>query len=359
MAAMAGPTHTVKPSNEPDPLPEGDAREAINRWSQGFFRVRYLGDKIFFDKVVPCYSYKVSLRTQYDERSVSPVSVPYHGQALDDVGAPPGAWDIDVRRPNDFEERSETLVVPHTDRVSLCPKCAGVGRIDCSECQATGQVTCPHCGGRGYQERHETRHEPQTPGTSTGTSTGTTTIRTEVVRNDCPHCATGFVTCTSCSGNRRLTCPSCEGTGQVRTFDQLTVRFHDDTSTKTLDTTDLPDDLLREPPGELVLEERKPRIEGCPGLPTAVTESCKSMLRQSQQVDERARRLLFQELTVARVPIHEVHYRYAGVSRRLWIYGNGQVHAPGAPWRRDRLWTLLGAIAVGVALVVMLILWFR
>jgi hypothetical protein len=351
MSAMATSTQRTEMSNEPAPMPEEDAREAINRWSQGFFRVRYLGDKIFLDKIAPCYSYKLQLRTQYEDRSVSPVSVPYHGQPLDDIGTPPAVWDIAVRRPDDFDERTETLAVPHTDRVGLCPKCAGVGRIDCSKCHTTGQVTCPHCGGRGYQELHVARHEPQASGTST--------TRTEVVRNDCPHCASGFVTCTSCSGNRRVTCPSCEGTGQVRTFDELTVHFRNTTQTKALDTTDLPDDLLSEPSGEQIFFERQARIEGCPGMPSAVTESGQSMLRESHRVDERATRLLFQELTAARVPIHEVHYRYAGVSRRLWIYGDSQVHAPGAPWRRDRLWKLLAAIVGGIALVALLIFLFR
>ena len=156
-----------------------------------------------------------------------------------------------------------------------------------------------------------------------------------------------------------MTCPSCEGTGQVRTFDQLTVRFHDNTRTKTLDTTDLPDDLLLEPPGELIFSERSARIEGCPGMPADVTGSCQAMLRESLHVDERATRLLFHELTVARVPVHEAHYRYAGVPRRLWIYGNGEVHAPGAPWRRDRLWMILGALTAGIVLITLLMLLLR
>ena len=68
------------------PLPEDQAREAINCWSEGFFRIRYLGDKIFLNKIVPCYSYNVRLRTQYEERNVVTASVPYHGQEIDNYG---------------------------------------------------------------------------------------------------------------------------------------------------------------------------------------------------------------------------------------------------------------------------------
>ena len=71
MAAMSASPPSVEHSSEPAPLPEEEVREAINRWSQGFFRVRYLGDKIFIDKIVPAYSYTVRLRTQYEERTVA------------------------------------------------------------------------------------------------------------------------------------------------------------------------------------------------------------------------------------------------------------------------------------------------
>ena len=94
MAAMTTSTRSVEPSNDPAPLPEADAREAINRWSQGFFRVRYLGDKIFLNKIVPCYSYNVRLQTQYEERIVATDSVQYHGQPLDSDGTPPDPWSM-------------------------------------------------------------------------------------------------------------------------------------------------------------------------------------------------------------------------------------------------------------------------
>ncbi|HJQ79835.1 MAG TPA: hypothetical protein VJ828_07760, partial [Lacipirellulaceae bacterium] len=220
---------------EPVAIPETEARDAINRWSQGFFRIRYLGDKIFIDRVVPAYSYTVRLRTQYEERAVAPVSVPYHGQPLDDRGMPPDPWEIPVPRPNDFQERTETLPVPHTDRVSLCPQCAGVGHIACGRCHAAGQVTCPHCGGRGFQDAMQPR--------PTQDASRKPTTQMVSVRTDCVHCFHGHVTCSACSGNGRVTCTSCEGTGNVRTFDQLTVHFRDATHGEVLDSTDLPDDL--------------------------------------------------------------------------------------------------------------------
>ncbi len=338
-------------STEPVAIPEEKAREAINRWSQGFFRVRYLGDKIFIDKIIPAYSYTVRLRTQYEERTVAPVSVPYHGQPLDDQGMPPNPWDVQVRRPNDFEDRSETLAVPHTDRVSLCPKCAGVGSIDCSRCHAAGQVTCSHCGGRGFQDTLQPRPAQD--------AAGKPTTQMVSVRSDCPHCSHGQVTCPACSGNRRVTCPSCEGTGHVRTFDQLTVRFHNLAQQEVLDATDLPDELLGDAKGGAIFSKRADRIDSTPGLPQHVETSTQTTLQKSQAFDERDTRLLFQDLAVERVSVHEVVYKYAGVERRLWIYGDGQVHAPDAPWRRDRLFYILGGIAGAVIIAILLALLFR
>jgi hypothetical protein len=337
--------------DEPTPLPEEQAREAINRWSQGFFRIRYLGDKIFINQIAPAFSYTVRLRTQYEERTVARASVPYHGEPLDDRGTPPGLWDIEIPRPSDFEERVETLPVPHTDRMSRCPKCTGVGHIACSHCNTAGQVACSFCSGLGFQNNFQPRHGQDVAGKPT--------THMVSVRTDCVHCFHGQVTCPTCSGNGRVTCPSCEGTGNVRTFDQLTVRFRDATQSHLLDPTDLPDELLLEQRGDSVFAKRAPRIHDAPGVPNNVAQSSRTILQKSHSLDGRDTRLLFQDLVVARIPIHEVAYTYAGIERRLWIYADGQVHAPGAPWRRDRLLMLLGALLGGIVLVTLLWLLLR
>jgi hypothetical protein len=344
-------TEPISPGPVPDALPEDQAREAINRWSQGFFRVRYLGDKIFIDKIVPAYSYTVQLRTQYEERSVAPVTVPYHGQPLDDQGMPPDSWDVQVRRTNDFDDRTETLVIPHTDRVSLCPKCAGVGSIDCDRCHAAGQVTCTHCGGRGFQDTLQPRQAQD--------AAGKPTTQMVSVRSDCPHCFHGHVTCPACSGNGRVTCPSCEGTGHVRTFDQLTVRFHNATQKEVLDATDLPDELLREQKGDAILTQRAERIDSTPGLPQHVESTSRALLQKSHTFDQHDTQLLFQDLGVERIQVHEVAYTYAGIERRLWVYADGQVHAPDAPWRRDRLFYIVGGIAATIILATLAALLLR
>jgi hypothetical protein len=334
---------------EPAPISEDQAREAINRWSHGFFRIRYLGDKIFLNKIIPCYSYNVRLRTQYEERNVVTASVPYHGQEIDNRGTPPEPWSIEVPRPDEYEERAVTLTVPHTDRVTRCPQCAAVGEIACHRCHGTGQTACSWCGGMGFIQRMEMQPGPNIQGQHS--------MRPVMVRSRCPSCFNGRVSCSTCSGNGRVTCPTCEGACQVCLFEQLTVRFRNESNYEVLDTTEVPDENFEKLKGEAIFTRHAPRVEVLGGVPPTVEQSGKKLLRQSQAIDERQSRLLFQDLAIERVPVHEVQYMYAGVDRRLWIYGDGHVHAPGAPWRRDRLWLMLAA-AAGMVLLALAIFAF-
>jgi hypothetical protein len=167
------------------------------------------------------------------------------------------------------------------------------------------------------------------------------------------------VTCPTCSGNGRITCPSCEGTGNVRTYDQLTVRFCEATQNELLDPTDLPDKLLRDSKGDAIFSERAARIDASPGMPQHVEKCSRTILQKSHAFDRRDTQMLFQDLAVQRIPVHEVAYMYAGVDRRLWVYGDGQVHAPGAPWRKGRMWAIIGGVAGIIALVVLVLLLVR
>jgi hypothetical protein len=331
-------------------LAEEDVQAIINAWNdRRWFRIQYLGDKIFIDEIVPQSSYNVRLRTHYEERSVQQVTVAFLGGPVDEVGMPPGPWDVAVRPPKDFEERTEDIAIPHTDRVAVCPKCAGQGDVQCSACAGSGRVNCSMCGGRGYRERQEMRagHDAH----------GHPGHQIMTVRDSCT-CLNGRVTCGSCSGNGRNVCPTCSGSARVKTFDQLTVRFRSEELAATLDATDLPDRLVARASGELAVDEQAERIARFPETTPEVDRRAKELLDKSQGVDEREVRIRRQHLRVERVSIHEVRYMYAGVSHRLWIYGNERrIHAPGAPWLWKRmLGVVVGAVSGVVLLIVLLVL---
>jgi hypothetical protein len=338
-------TETVKIQ----PIGEDEAREVINRWSAaGYFRIRNFGDKIFVKEINATTSYNLRLRTHYEERALQRARRPFLGGPVDDRGRPPGMWEVPVRRPREFEERHEVLPLPHTERVQLCPACAGTGRVGCEFCQGSGQTPCPWCQGAGFVER------PEIIAGGAGTQGGPT-MRT--VRKPCS-CNGGRVRCQSCAGNGQKTCSVCSGSGKVTTFEQVVVRFLSANKLNVVDDTPVPDDLVGKLSGEVVADEKSPRIDALPSLAPEIDAKGKAMLQLSHELDEDRAHILLQHLHVERVPIHEIRYLYAGVDRQLWICGNEHhVYAPGAPWHRGRLAILVATMAA-VLLAAGVAVWF-
>ena len=323
-----------------------EVRRIVNRWSgERFYRVKGLGDKIQVDDVVPCFSYALRLVTQYEDRFVRRASEAYHGGMVDDLGVPPYPWDIPMDRPTDFEERTVEIPVPCTDRVETCPGCGGDGNVTCVHCHGWGKVDCSWCQGRGYRESTQWRTETD--------AQGNTTSRSETVRESCT-CFMGKVTCTSCGGHGKVTCSGCGGSGKVKTFDLLTVKFHHTSLTDVWDTTDVPDQMIGKVAGDTVVDERTARIDRCPEVTPEVNQLADALLQQSHSVAEGASLILFQHLSIERVRVHEIAYRYFDSPvKRLWIYGDeDRVHAPGAPTAWKRLAAMAtGALAVVAALI--------
>jgi hypothetical protein len=335
-------------SIRPPVLTEERLRELVNRWNdQGWLRIKNLGDKIFVDEIAPRTSCKMRLRSQYEDRAVSEASVPYSGGPIDDHGPPPDPWDLPVRRPTDFEERSETQPRPHTERVTVCASCAGFGRVACSSCNSTGRVNCPSCQGKSYRERQEMRPDP-------AKGQGATTPVT--VQEPCS-CHMGQVTCKSCSGHGQITCPTCGGACRTKQFEQVTIAFRSATEHDLIDPTDIPDHLVGASKGEIVAERRAPRLDEPPPVTGDVDQRVRALLKKSHDIDERKTRLLFQHVQVQQIDIQEVRYRYASKSLRLWVYGSdAQVYAPGVPWHWQKLlWIPAGIVGV-IAIVGLLVL---
>jgi hypothetical protein len=329
-----------------------EVRRILNEWSsKGYLRVRKLGDRLHIEEIRTLSSYTVHLRNQYEHRSIGKATRPYHGGSVDDHGVPPGAWDIDVCRPDDFEERTEKVPVPHTESVHPCTGCHGSGKVNCGPCQGWGKVNCTFCNGRGYRERTEFRN---TPGPD-----GQTQTQTVTVRDNCT-CSGGKVNCTHCAGHGKVQCSTCAGSGSVINSDLLTVQFRSAELHEVINTSHVPEHLVKGAPGVRLVTERAERIDRAPAVLDEVDQVTSDLLQKSHREAQGETRLLFQRLRVEQVGVHEVHYRHGGgQSRRLWIYGEvDSVHAPGAPRAWMRLLAVLGIGAAVIALVVYLLLKF-
>jgi hypothetical protein len=267
--------------------------------------------------------------------------VPYTGGAVDDRGRPPGPWDLTVNKPTDFEERTEEMPVPHTEQVRPCERCDSRGRMTCTQCQGFGKVPCPWCHGTGYRTRTEMRNVPD--------QFGNTVMKAVEVRDNCT-CFQGKVGCSACGGQCTVVCGDCRGNGRVKTFEQLTVHFRVDSQVEVIHATKIPDNLLQQVHGDVLVDDRTVPAVRCPTVDPQVDDRIAKLLHNSQSVHEDQTRLLFQHLHVESVSIQEVRYRYHNSPlKSLWIYGSEQrIYAPGSPWP----WGKLAAIVLGCALLV-------
>jgi hypothetical protein len=212
-------------------------------------------------------------------------------------------------------------------------------------------VNCPSCQGKGTIEKTVSG-----PGVD---AEGRMTTTQQSVREDCPHCNRGKVQCPPCSGNGKTTCGTCQGSGRVKTFDVLSVRFHQQTLTDVLDATAVPDHLIGGAQGTTIADENQPRIDHFPPVTAEADAKARALLQKSQAIDPQHSVLMFQQLRIQHVPVHEIVYRYGDPTapeKRLWIYGDSQaVHAPGAPTNWGRLFLFFGLL-FGIVAVLLLIL---
>jgi hypothetical protein len=333
------------PPEPKTPLSTADVRYLLNQWSKkGLFRIRRLGDRLSMLEVSPQSSYTVRLQTQYEERTVGSASEPYHGGQVDDHGSPPDPWSVPVRRPESFQERTDKIHLPHTDRVRTCPRCGGRSRIPCAGCGGSGRTTCPWCHGSGFKTRTEMRQVAD--------GQGNLVPRAETVQETCSCGGVGTVACTQCNGAGTQTCPECTGSGRVKTFELLTVHFACPLLKEVLHGTSVPDYLLGAAHGTLLVDEQGEVLQRSTPLPPPVEQRVEEMLEKARPADPGKTRVLRQRLEVEQVNIQEVQYQHGGKDRRLWIYGDEQkIYAPGMP----RPWAKLALIIGGVmaALVIL------
>lgn len=325
---------------------ESLVREILNRWgNSGFFRLKFMGEKIFINGISPGKAHVVELSTQYEDRTIQPAEVPYLGGPVDDRSHTPELWDIRVPAVREFEQRVEKVVVPGTERVQMCGGCAGNGRVVCVRCNGQGSSLCPHCHGSGWIEQAVSMPGPPNSRHHGGPAT-------RVVRRHCA-CGTGQVRCSACAGNGVQTCARCEGSGRTKNYQELVARFHVVKQVKVLDDTPVADKVVGGLSGDTVLDVRRREIDQVEKIEPEVDTCVSTLLGESHAIDTRQQRILLQDLHVKEIPQLEVEYMYAGVDRRLWICGDEQrVHAPGAPWHRGRYWLLVGsAIAAAAAAI--------
>lgn len=178
--------------------------------------------------------YRAALRVQYDIRNLSWKEIPtntYYSPTITSTEQV-DRWK-ELPAPTNYVNASHLHDIFDSRCTDPCRTCHGSGRVKCQVCDGSGTVTvsesCSSCSGKGlhYHTDYETVYE---------NINGKIVPRQKQIKKStsCSKChGTGKVevkkTCSVCNGRGRVDCPTCEGTGKLVHFIQLSQKLSDKT----------------------------------------------------------------------------------------------------------------------------------
>lgn len=118
----------------------------------------------------------------------------------------------------------------------------------------------------------------------------------------------------------------------LRCYIELTITFTNHSEDYILETTDMPDELVREVGGKLVFEDVKPMVWPIVSYPVKEVNDNSVRLVNMHRGNWPSERILSQRQRLRGVPVTEVKYKWEEHSTRYWVYGNERkVYAPDYP----------------------------
>ena len=205
-----------------------------------------------------------------------------------------------------YQNAETSIEVPHTAQIRLCHTCLGASVIRCGHCHGAGRERCVSCNGSGRVASTVNRNG-----------------HIETVHVDCNFCfGSGRRTCHRCHGAGRVQCPTCLGRTNLKFFLKLTIKwtvFHTD---RYVEKTDLPDDLIKNAKGTILLNEDYPRVAPIVAFPIqeVVTDS-QATVQDHFQKYTGSGLILRQRQVLRQVPVSEVKYHVGEKSFRYFVYG--------------------------------------
>jgi hypothetical protein len=331
-------------SGEPggDELADGEltideAKTALERHaSRSFWLQHGLAASLAVTSLERSGAFHVELECFTETRERHDEEAPYHGGKVDgpEKDPAPKTWEMRVERPGDFVDDAIRVEVPHSSVVERCPSCNGRGVVPCGSCGGDGKVT-------------------RTRRTSSGSG-----------KNRHHHTHAYQATCSVCEGSGEVECETCEGTGEVRRFEVIEVVWRNEVTERVLEKTDLPDELLPDVEGVVVLCEEDKKLEpgfgggdgpfrgGAQRVNLEVDDAVNDLLAAA--VFEKGPKLRRQRVTVRAVPVWEAHYTWGREERRFWVFGTDcQVHAPRYPLSIAKI---LGLVMVALGMIALAVI---
>lgn len=385
-AALAGEDEGDRPVEPADPVVQ-EVRRRLDQYAAGVphHRLGRFGSEAEVRSVVEGCVYAISLGAVFETRRLGRGESPYLGWKIPAGGFSPEGldlWDFRYRSRPTASGRSEHIIPPSqepsrcdpcTGRGKMaCPTCRGGRAVACTSCRGGGTEACGRCGGRGlltvrtgtvvsdvrcpagctagwfgFANGHQTRcYECNGRGIVSSSSDDYGEV-------PCP-CRTGTVPCSTCGGNRQVSCSDCTGTGtakcgrcggggQVVRYATVVRSMEQDSRATTTHTEGWDQqvvDLLasrthfapvmrvtavglpHRPPGTRPASRLDDAVTGLLGaIGSRVTTDC---------------RVASVELAVSRTTALRVEYEYDGRGHTAWLMGPDRwVHAPTSPVTED------------------------
>lgn len=265
-------------------------------------------EKFQFTKLKHSNAYHYTLESFGESRQTNWVFVPYIGQFVDgpESGTAPGAWEIEVTRPELFQDNVYTIPVPHTAAVQVCHTCGGVGILPCVVCFGAGKITCRRCNGN--------------------KSTGGRNSRCTVCNWK------GQMKCDGCDGQTNITCHSCKSNQRLLWYIQLSVIWKNHVSDHVILHTELPNELIKGVSGATVFQEEQPLVTPLVNFPDREVNNVSEAMVNEHNTAFGNERFHMQRHNLRMVPVTQAMYTWKGKPWDFFVYGvEKNVHAPRYP----------------------------
>lgn len=227
-------------------------------------------------------------------------------------GMQPSPWEMACPPVVNFNDAVEKYDVPFTQSVKRCFECDGRKKVRCEACRGRGRIKCSRCNGDGRTTTYvdgEQREESCSKCNGRGT-------------NDC-----NFRDCVGreCRDGK-ITCPKCEGNGQLLKFLEMTRTLETLKNSKTVDSIpdeELDPDLIADAPGATILNATALNISPPSGFSPDVDLALIQIDSEAMKTIMDRHAFLHQErLEIKNVPVSKAEAQMGGEKFHFWVYGS-------------------------------------
>eukprot|EP00475_Leptophrys_vorax_P019849 TRINITY_DN2717_c0_g1_i4.p1 TRINITY_DN2717_c0_g1~~TRINITY_DN2717_c0_g1_i4.p1 ORF type:complete len:406 (+),score=62.77 TRINITY_DN2717_c0_g1_i4:135-1352(+) len=302
--------------------------------------------------------------TFVEGRKVVERSAPYAGGPVDLRSNPlVDPWSIVVARPVAFHPSVMEVILPQSDVVVMCGRCAGAGRVTCHTCNGSreercwdcrdvhGHKTCHRCQGFKHvncgQCQGRVRHDPNARGPRQKIQChnchGRGRMGCEVCRENgwlqCRTCVShpGWTPCRTCHSSGIVNCSKCAGFGRLKDFLVVVITWRNFENRQIIESTNSDEqvhadcpvskDQLAHASGVLqfLAEGGKVDVRMDPTF-TAAPDNIKGTLEailttQTETAIAENQMILKQRCIVEGVPLQRVSWLYKDEPYVFWVYG--------------------------------------